>query len=62
MRANTSRPVLSVPNQCVIDGGSYILFSLLVIPIFKFNFFSPNTKNFKLIKKNNLIWYLNNND
>jgi len=37
-------------------------FSLLVIPIFKFNFFSPNTKNFKLIKKNNLIWYLNNND
>tara|TARA_B000000460_G_C21502362_1_gene386982 strand:+ start:1083 stop:1241 length:159 start_codon:yes stop_codon:yes gene_type:complete len=38
------------------------LFSLLVIPIFKFNFFSSNTTNFKLIKKNNLIWYLNNND
>ena len=38
------------------------LSSLLVIPISKFNFFSPNTKNFKLIKKNNLIWYLNNND
>lgn len=40
----------------------FFLFSLFVIPISKFNFFSSNTKNFKLIKKNNLIWYLNNND
>ena len=38
------------------------LFLILATPILKFNFFSSNTKNFKLIKKNNLIWYLNNND
>ena len=39
-----------------------ILISLFIFPILKLNIFSINNKNFKLIKRKNLIWYLNNND
>ena len=39
-----------------------ILLSLSVIPLINFNLFLFNKKKFKLVKKKNLIWYLNDDD
>ena len=39
-----------------------ILLSVSVIPLINFNLFLFNKKKFKLVKKKNLIWYLNDGD
>ena len=39
-----------------------ILLSLKIIPLLNFNLFLFNKKKFKLVKKKNLIWYLNDGD
>ena len=39
-----------------------ILLSLSLIPLINFNLFFFNKKKYKLIKKKNLIWYLNDGD
>ena len=39
-----------------------ILLSLTIIPLLNFNLFLFNKKKFKLVKKKNLIWYLNDDD
>ena len=39
-----------------------ILLSLTIIPLLNFNLFFLNKKKHKLIKKKNLIWYLNDGD
>jgi len=39
-----------------------ILLSLTIIPLLNFNLFFFNNKKYKLIKKKNLIWYLNDGD
>jgi predicted membrane protein len=39
-----------------------ILLSLTIIPLLNFNLFFFNNNKYKLIKKKNLIWYLNDGD
>jgi len=39
-----------------------ILLSLTIIPLLNFNLFFFNKKKYKLTKKKDLIWYLNDGD